>query len=1131
MKRPEALAAVKELLLRESERTLVVSAIAGLGGLGKSVLATAIVWDDEVQARFADGILWVTLGQQPDLLWELGEWIRALDKSRESWSATTLESARRYLHSLLVDKRVLLVVDDVWNAAHAKWFWVGGPECRVLVTTRGVPIIGAERYDLDVMSPEDSLTLIRKTLADKWQVEMEQPALEFAEMLGHLPLALRLMALQISRGKRWESLKQAFLKERLRCLYEAGVRLSDLSEQEQRQCSLAACFEVSLARLREDDPALYEQFVWLGVLPEDVTIQEQMAVTLWGVEDWEAEESLLSLYEQAFLMRAGESVEGYALYRMHDLMHATAQGLIESGCLAGVESLAAAHRSFVGRYGKLNAEAYLFGLPKDGYIHRHLTWHLVMAGREDTVHRLLQRSNRLGRNAWFEACEEIGEPAIFVQDVQRGWELAEALYERDNAKAIILQIRYVLIFTTLNSLLNHIPDELIAALVKHGYWQVEKGLAYAENIPENWHRGNTIIELVPYLSQTLAIKSINIAQEIDDDSIRENVLQAIARKFPELLPNIQLNKSDFPDKEVNILEHLQIDTSDGSQLAALEKIQIIVDEEDKCKAICEIAPKLKEEFLEKAVSIAYSIEHLELHIKALCRIGKHIPKIYPDLYSRILSLEPEDPSLGSGEDFALILCHAISIFPELAQKALEWSSNYLTDEFMPWAVRKIAPHIDEDDLLYEALDYIFSERDEYYYSDGLAALSPYLSPEYITIAFNRAQLIHDPGSRIAALNALVSYLPFEKLESFLSTSKQISDQYEYCYAIAYFSRKYPVLHNHMIEILKTIENELDCINTLFLLAKYLPIQYLSQIRGFIEKVHEEYEYFSLLILLAAKDSSLLQDIIRESKYLDNDDYAGIMVQLAELMPEKNNEALKAVKKIKNGYRKKLLLKRLLPCLSRKQLLSLYNRTKKGVVDEDDIEMLIEIVNFLPEKAEDLLEKIRMSFGQKTEWNWLVELAKFLPDLCLETLEKCAEPSEILSQSDTLIIYMTAFPDSLPYVMEKFPQVRWDKLNMFNLIALAKSLKAEFLPDAITAIKKLSNPQERADAYSNYLSRLSWQSMSYEEWKDILKILSSSERASFLKALPDLTPGIKTFGGEHVVEDVILTLREVYSQWP
>jgi NB-ARC domain len=169
--RPDALNSVKAKLLGEdgssavlSDRTLVVSAIAGLGGIGKSVLATALVLDREVQAWFEDGILWVTLGQNPDLLSLLGDWIRELDKSREAFSANTLEAAAQYLGTLLAERRMLLVVDDVWNAAHAEWFRVGDVGCRVLVTTREARLEGAEYYDLDLMTEDEAIELVKKKL-------------------------------------------------------------------------------------------------------------------------------------------------------------------------------------------------------------------------------------------------------------------------------------------------------------------------------------------------------------------------------------------------------------------------------------------------------------------------------------------------------------------------------------------------------------------------------------------------------------------------------------------------------------------------------------------------------------------------------------------------------------------------------------------------------------------------------------------------------------------------------------------------------------------------------------------------------------------------------------------------------
>jgi NB-ARC domain len=198
--RPDALNVVKAKLLGAEDKTLVVSAIAGLGGLGKSVLATAIVLDPEVQARFTDGILWVTLGQNPDLLSLLGDWIRELDKSREAFSANTLEAAARYLGTLLAERRMLLVVDDVWNAAHAEWFRVGGIGCRVLVTTREARLEGAEYHELDLMTEDEAIELVRQKLGQRWQLEQEAEVRAFANLLGRLPLALDLAHIPLVRS-------------------------------------------------------------------------------------------------------------------------------------------------------------------------------------------------------------------------------------------------------------------------------------------------------------------------------------------------------------------------------------------------------------------------------------------------------------------------------------------------------------------------------------------------------------------------------------------------------------------------------------------------------------------------------------------------------------------------------------------------------------------------------------------------------------------------------------------------------------------------------------------------------------------------------------------------------------------
>ena len=85
-----------------------------MGGSGKSTLAAALCYSPEVQARFADGILWATLGQQPEPLPLLAGWIQALGDYQ--FRPTTMGVASSHLRTLLHMKEILLVVDDVWNS-------------------------------------------------------------------------------------------------------------------------------------------------------------------------------------------------------------------------------------------------------------------------------------------------------------------------------------------------------------------------------------------------------------------------------------------------------------------------------------------------------------------------------------------------------------------------------------------------------------------------------------------------------------------------------------------------------------------------------------------------------------------------------------------------------------------------------------------------------------------------------------------------------------------------------------------------------------------------------------------------------------------------------------------------------
>ena len=118
-------------------------AFVGLGGAGKSALASALVRDDTVRARFRAGIFWLSVGRTKDgpPAWrlKLTNWARELHKPNDR----IMEASRMGVESLvdLVNEgfgaaRMLLIFDDVWENSEALLFKRLGPECRRVLTTR-----------------------------------------------------------------------------------------------------------------------------------------------------------------------------------------------------------------------------------------------------------------------------------------------------------------------------------------------------------------------------------------------------------------------------------------------------------------------------------------------------------------------------------------------------------------------------------------------------------------------------------------------------------------------------------------------------------------------------------------------------------------------------------------------------------------------------------------------------------------------------------------------------------------------------------------------------------------------------------------------------------------------------------
>jgi DNA-binding SARP family transcriptional activator len=170
--------------------------IQGWPGVGKSTLVASLAHDADIAAAFPDGILWASLGETPGLLAELSTWAEALKFSRSADKPQKIEEISALLTAVLRDRRMLLIVDDVWQIDHATPFKVGGQSCAMLMTSRlndvaqGLVSTPSDIYRLAVLSEQRALELL-STLAPSTVEEYPDESRELVHDLEGLPLAIQ----------------------------------------------------------------------------------------------------------------------------------------------------------------------------------------------------------------------------------------------------------------------------------------------------------------------------------------------------------------------------------------------------------------------------------------------------------------------------------------------------------------------------------------------------------------------------------------------------------------------------------------------------------------------------------------------------------------------------------------------------------------------------------------------------------------------------------------------------------------------------------------------------------------------------------------------------------------------------
>lgn len=325
--RAGALTEIKRRMGIPDGRPLYASTIVrGWPGIGKTTLVNAFAYDVQADAQFPDGVLWTSLTHAPAILSEIAAWGRALGLDGLARSPT-IKDAVEQLAKRLADARMLIIIDDVWDAAHALPFLqCAGHRCGVLLTTR-LPSVAEELspapdgvYTLPLLQEDDSMLLLR-LLAPAVVAGKHDACLQLVRDLEGLPLALhvagRLLASEARMG--W-SVDELLVRLRDGAAVINAKAPADRADIEKQTIpTVAALLQQSTDLL---DNHTRECFAFLGAFaPKPATFDLDAMSAVWNADD--PKPVIRELAARGLIEPAG------GRFQMHSLLVAHARSLLD----------------------------------------------------------------------------------------------------------------------------------------------------------------------------------------------------------------------------------------------------------------------------------------------------------------------------------------------------------------------------------------------------------------------------------------------------------------------------------------------------------------------------------------------------------------------------------------------------------------------------------------------------------------------------------------------------------------------------------------------------------------------------------------------------------------------------------
>ncbi|WP_051173773.1 ATP-binding protein [Amycolatopsis orientalis] len=341
--RAEEMAAITEAVDRAGEQQAAVTALAGIGGVGKTTLA--LQWAHHYLDRFPDGQLFVDLhGFAP-----AGEPTPAAMVVRGFLDALGVEATRMPVgtdaqlglyRSLVAGRRMLIILDNAADADQVTPLLPGSASCVVLVTSRHrlpglVTAHGARVLSVGCLSAAQSRQLLSARLGSR-RVDDEPGAVHtLVKCSGGIPLALSIVAARAADHPHF------LLRDLATEVRDEATRLSALNDGD-RAANLPAVISWSYRRLSAEQ---LRTFVFICCAP-GVDISFRAAAELADLPDGQLRTTLRTLERLSLLE---QPVPGR--WQIHDLLrlHASENAVQAIGPEVG-NDLAAATWRLLGYY-------------------------------------------------------------------------------------------------------------------------------------------------------------------------------------------------------------------------------------------------------------------------------------------------------------------------------------------------------------------------------------------------------------------------------------------------------------------------------------------------------------------------------------------------------------------------------------------------------------------------------------------------------------------------------------------------------------------------------------------------------------------------------------------------------------